>query len=223
MVQLSRRSLGHFGRVIPFSGRALRSVSDQIRVDAKQPGRERRTGPFKSRQVSKRFMKDFAGEICRAGGIPHASRHIRIHDREIVFIQLDKPRRIALRGLDKVAFGGNLSSIEATILCRFATGHWVPNYINCRPAERLRRESQDRGLLAKVQRKLESAAEGLVAVRPAEGSKQKAVGSRQLPATVAACFLLSAFCFLPSACCLLPAPYILYIKRDPVREKEIAG
>src|SRR5437762_793956 len=84
-------------------------------------------------------MKDLAGEIFRAGAIPHASGHIRIHNREIVFIQLDKPRRIELRGLDKAAFGRNLISIEATFLCRFATGHWVLSYINFWRAERLRR------------------------------------------------------------------------------------
>src|SRR5215469_3892713 len=84
-------------RISRFAARTLVMIRDSPRRNSQQPSQERRASPLEFPDVRQRLPKHLRRKVLSLMAIAHAVGDIRVHAKEIFFVKVAEPRRIALR------------------------------------------------------------------------------------------------------------------------------
>src|SRR5215469_1615193 len=84
-------------RISRLAARTLVMIRDQPRRNSQQPSQERRASPLEFPDVRQRLPKHLRRKVLSLMAIAHAVGDIRVHAKEIFFVKVAEPRRIALR------------------------------------------------------------------------------------------------------------------------------
>src|SRR2546427_9598911 len=97
-------------------------ISDQVLRNPKQPRCERRACPFELRKIRESLMENVTRQVLRRRSIAHPPRHVRVNDFEILFINVSKPRAIALSRFNQKPL---IRPVWTNFLYKLAVRHWL--------------------------------------------------------------------------------------------------
>jgi len=86
-------------------GRPFGAIDYRIRSDPEEPGGERHTTPFKTRETCQRLVKDFGGYVLGIMAVADPPRDVCVNSGEVILVKLGKPGRVFLSCLDGEPLG----------------------------------------------------------------------------------------------------------------------